>query len=639
MMEQSQEALSAFDSMASCGSTVTKSTKAVHQAGDPLAEVEDENWTKQLDGVAAKLHMQDLMNHHAQAALAQQSKMMKQGISRFREILREITGTITFDLMIGVLVLVDTALVVLQQELYGQVNTRLDTTQIYLRGASVAITMAFAVEFTARCIAQVGLGWSWLLAMDGFIVLVSFVEVVVYSVDPNNAGALRLLRPLRGLRLMRAARGSVRVLRRSAGAELALSAFGRSLKPLGMILVVVLCSISACSVVLVLQLPGLIDELNDPEVQKEVLERFGSVTASTNTVLEVTFGSRDLGSLLYIFFEKTDGGRIQMALFTGSVLFFLVVTSLCISGIVCGVLLSQVIVQKGDAELDGGLESFRKNQEIVLNLNKVFQAAGFSSSDNINWSDVVSVLSVDKEGQPPGLESLLTAAKEETVLDREPKEDDMKPFKCILEHQGVTVEELREAYHEMSLFGAVSVEDFIMCTFKHVANVKTVSMLSFNHQQNKVFWRIQFHGQLVDEALNEMRYRVGQLHQALPMMIQEVEAASVELHELDVLEARLEQKKQALKELIEQREEECGFAEIPKEETIQMERDEHQLNEMLKEIESEVAKLSDSDQVPLQPKDATDALNALADEMVQYLWSVILEEMGESTLVRPRLAL
>lgn len=52
-----------------------------------------------------------------------------------------------------------------------------------------------------------------------------------------------------------------------------------------------------------------------------------------------------------------------------------------VSGVVCGVLLSQVIVEKGggilgrgfsqpgDAEVDGGMEAFRKNQELAGPLN------------------------------------------------------------------------------------------------------------------------------------------------------------------------------------------------------------------------------------------------------------------------------
>lgn len=39
--------------------------------------------------------------------------------------------------------------------------------------------------------------------------------------------------------------------------------------------------------------------------------------------------------------------------------------------------------------------------------------------------------------------------------------------------------------HPVSDLWSAGVEDFIFCTFKHVANIKTVSMLSFNHQQNK----------------------------------------------------------------------------------------------------------------------------------------------------------
>lgn len=610
-----------------------KSTKAPEGiAGDPLG-VEDAAESKPLEGVAAQLHMQDLMNHHAQKALAQQSKRVKRGISRFRQLLREITGMAVFDLMIGVLVLIDTACLIFQQEWYGEVTQHLDSTEIFLRGVSVAITTAFAVEFTARCVAQVGLGWSWMLLMDGLIVLACFVEVVVYSIDPKNAAALRWLRPLRGLRLLRAVRGCVRVLRRSTLAVLALSAFAKSLKPLAMIGATFLCGVICLSVVLVLQLPGTIIELESPEVEQEVLEKFGSVLASANTVLQVCFGSHDLGSLLFTIFAKS-GGRPQLAIFTASVLAFLLITFLCISGVVCGVLLSQVIVQKGDAEVDGGIESFRKNQELVLSLNQVFENAGFSSSDNIGWSDVLSVLAVDKAGQDADQSAwqyLLTAGPS-AAKKEEDEEGDTERFRCILHDKGITMEELHEAYREMALFGTVSVEDFILCTFKHVANIKTVSMLSFNHQQNKVFWRIQYHAQLVDDALHDMRFKIGKLHAALPAMIQEVEAASLELKALDALEARLELKKQALRNLIAEKEEECGFAEVPREEAIQVERDGHELNEMLKELESEVANLAGSATTPLQPKDATDAINSLADEMVQYLWGVMLEEMNETAL-------
>lgn len=627
-----------FESLAS---TITRTatprspkTKAQEIAGDPLG-VEDVAESKPLEGVAAQLHMQDLMNHHTQKALAQQSKRVKQGISRFRQLLREITGMAVFDLMIGVLVLIDTACIILQQEWYGEVKQHLDSTEIFLRGVSVAITTAFAVELTARCLAQVGLGWSWMLFLDGFIVLACFVEVVVYSIDPSNAAALRLLRPLRALRLLRAARGCVRVLQRSSLAVLALSAFAKSLKPLAVIGATFLCGVISVSVILVLQLPATIIELHSPEVEQEVLEKFGSVLASASTVLQVCFGSHDLGPLLFTIFAKS-GGRPQLAIFTASVLAFLLITFLCISGVVCGVLLSQVIVQKGDAEVDGGIESFRKNQDLVLSLNQVFEDAGFSSSDNISWSDVLSVLAVDKDkaGQDTDQSAwqyLLTAGPSAAKME-EDEEEDTERFRCILQDKGITMEELYEAYHEMALFGAVSVEDFILCTFKHVANIKTVSMLSFNHQQNKVFWRIQYHAQLVDDALHDMRFKIGNLHAALPDMIQEVEAASLELKELDALEARLELKKQALRDLIAEKEEECGFAEVPREEAMQVERDGHELNEMLKELENEVANLAGSDTAPLQPKDATDAINLLADEMVQHLWSVMLEEMNETSL-------
>eukprot|EP00435_Cladocopium_sp_Y103_P071047 s689_g36.t1 len=565
MAEASQGILSrmatgGFESLASTmtKTATPKSTKAPREiAGDPLGVEDDVGESKTLDGVAAQLHMQDLMNHHAQKALAQQSKRVKRGISRFRQLLREITGMVVFDLMIGGLVLIDTACIILQQEWYNEVNQHLDSTEIFLRGVSVAITTAFAVEFTARCLAQVGLGWSWMLLLDGFIVLASFVEVVVYSIDPNNAAALRLLRPLRALRLLRAARGCVRVLRRSALAVLALSAFAKSLKPLAMIGATFLAGVVSASVILVLQLPGTIIELESPEVEREVLEKFGSVLTSASTVLQVCFGSHDLGALLFTIFAKS-AGRPQLAIFTASVLIFLLITFLCISGVVCGVLLSQVIVQKGDAEVDGGIESFRKNQELVLSLNQVFENAGFSSSDNISWSDVLSVLAVDKAGQDTSDQSawqyLLTAGSNEAKKE-EDEEEDTERFRCILQDKGITMEELYEAYHEMALFGPVSVEDFILCTFKHVANIKTVSMLSFNHQQNKVFWRIQYHAQLVDDALHDMRFKIGNLHAALPAMIQEVEAASLELKELDALEARLELKKQALRNLIAEKEE------------------------------------------------------------------------------------
>ena len=42
----------------------------------------------------------------------------------------------------------------------------------------------------------------------------------------------------------------------------------------------------------------------------------------------------------------------------------------------------------------------------------------------------------------------------------------------------------------------------------------------------------------MDEALSTIRMKIGHLHSALPEMIKELEAASVELKELDALEAR-----------------------------------------------------------------------------------------------------
>lgn len=422
-----------------------------------------------------------------------------------------------------------------------------------------------------------------------------------------------------------------------------------------MIGVAIILSILAASVILVLQLPGIVDDLKEEtELEQDVLLRFGSVFAATLTVLKEVFGAHELGTLLMSLFALSRR-RFDLTMFVGSVLIFLLISSLCFSGIVCGVLLSQVILKKGDAAADGGMESFRRNQELVLSLNQAFKNAGFDSGDNIDLKDILSVLAVDAAGKlqksnsewlqllgPDGhgretkeqpvekhiddkTEEEEDDDDEETSTGEKEEELDFKQFKCKLQDKGVTMEDLHTAYHELALFGPVCVEDFILCAFRHVANIKTVSMLSFNHQQNKVFWRIQFHGQVVEEALHEMRFKIGRLHSILPSMITELEDAAVELRELEALEGRLDQKKQALQALISEREKDCGFAEIPREEAVQAQRYEKELNALLEEAEMEVEKLAGSERLPAQ--DATHAINALADEMVSELWGTVLEEI------------
>ncbi|CAJ1404961.1 unnamed protein product [Effrenium voratum] len=582
-----------------------------------------------VDGVAAKLHMQDLMNHNAGKAFVRQSKRVKQGISRFRTTIRGITGTPFFDFMIAVLVLVDMSCIILQQELYPQ-DDAIQQGELMLRTVSLAVTVTFVVEFTARCIGQIGLGFSWMLVMDGFIVIGSCVEVLWFYVDPKNSQVLRWLRPLRGLRIFRALRSTVRLLRRSAAADLAFHAFESSLKPLSVSLTVIAIATMAASVVLTLQVPGLMEELESPELKREILDEFGSIFDATASVMKVVAGSHQMGHLLMRIFAESGVERFQLSLFVGTAMAFLAVLSLSLSGVFCGVLLSQTIIQKGDAELDGGMQQFKRNQNLVQTLNQVWKDAGYENADTIDWKDILKVMTANEASASRDAREmavLLASPKESSTESLEPGEKESEED-CLLKDQGITMEDFRAAYNEMCLFGPVCVEDFILCVFKHVTNVKTVPFLSFNHQQNKVYLRIQHHGRVVDEGLRDLQTKIGMLQQMLPPMIEDVQAAAADLQELEELEDRLEKRKQALRELIDTREKDHGFAEVPKDEMVQAQREQNELRDDLEDLELLAEKASGKRS--LLPDEATSALNHLADEMADHLWHVILEEMQEA---------
>ncbi|CAJ1454916.1 unnamed protein product, partial [Effrenium voratum] len=67
-----------------------------------------------------------------------------------------------------------------------------------------------------------------------------------------------------------------------------------------------------------------------------------------------------------------------------------------LSGVFCGVLLSQTIIQKGDAELDGGMQQFKRNQNLVQTLNQVWKDAGYENADTIDWKDILKVMTANE---------------------------------------------------------------------------------------------------------------------------------------------------------------------------------------------------------------------------------------------------
>jgi len=418
------------------------------------------------------------------------------------------------------------------------------------------------------------------------------------------------------------------------------------------------------SVVMTLQVPGVLEELESEDVKREVLDTFGTVFDATAALLRAVAGSNELGLLCLRVFKESGHERLQIALFLGTVLAFVLLMGLCLSGVICGVLATQLIILKGDAEVDGTHVNFRKNQLIVGSLDKAFRAAGHAPADNIDWNDILSALAVpldkatsveaESEKVAKELQGLLVASPaaeapvaedtdaakdlslEEWQERMEPMDEvsldvdeieELSKYRCTLHEQGVTMENLKAAYHEMALFGPVGVEDFILCVFKHTSNVTTLPILSFNHQQNKVYSRVLYHGLFVDDGLREVQRRIGQLHALLPDMISEAQAAHKDLAELGALEARLEQKKEALRALTAQKEQAQDLM-VPKEELAQARRDGAELDLMLKDLEEQVASLEGQGSQP-RP-DMTEVVNSLADEMVQHVWQLVLQELQQS---------
>ncbi|CAE6919591.1 Cacna1c [Symbiodinium natans] len=582
--------------------------------------------------------------------------------------MQEITETAFFDIMIAVLVLADTACLIIQQEWQSEDGT-LDDAQLWLRGTSAAIITTFGVEFLARCIAQIGRGYSWMLVIDGIVVIGSFVEVFWTAFAPSSSPDLLWIRPLRGLRLLRAIRNAVSsCLRRSSAASIALAGLARCAKPMLLALVLTSIVFMLSSVIVTLQVPGLLDEIETDEVKIKVLDKFGTVFDATATLMGAIAGSNDLGYLCIELFAESGHERLQIALFLGTVLFFVLLMGLSLAGIICGVLATQLIIIKGDAEIDGGSVSFRRNKLIVGSLDKAFRAAGHGPADNIDWNDIRSTLAVplddtavaDTEKVKEELNELLVAkpgegaaggpehddATKELSLDAwqerveqmgEEELDDseieeLSKYRCSLHDKGVTMEVLKSAYHEMALFGPVCVEDFILSVFKHASNVKTLPILAFNHQQNKVYSRLLLNGQVVDDGLREVQTRIGALQALLPDMIQEAEATSKDLSELVALEDRLEKKKEALRALIAEKEQEQGPTQIPTEELVQAQHDGVALDEMLKDLEQQVAQMeghgaSCATAAPEASEDVAAVVNSLADEMVEHVWQLLLQEL------------
>jgi len=630
--------------------------------GGPYAE------SRHPEGVAAKLHMQDLMNRHTQQALAQQSMQLQRRLSRFRQIMREITDTTFFDIMVALLVLADMACLVIQQEFYSE-DGIVDGNELLLRGVSAAIITAFGVEFLARAIAYCRLRLQWMLLLDGVIVVASFVEVFWSAVAPESSPVLAFLRPLRGLRLLRAVRGCVKLLRHSALADLAFAGLTRAFQPLLVAMAVLGMIFLLSSVIMTLQVPGVLDELEDEDVKRDVLDKFGTMYAATATLLSGIAGSHDLGTLCLRIYTQTSRGRLQLALFLGTIPVFVLVMGLSLGGVVCGVLVTQLLLLKGDVEVDGGVTNFKKNQMIVHGLDKAMSLAGHLSGDNIDWDDVLSVLCVNENQALTGkavtkeLQGLLTVSPEsEAAREAEKQEEnnnesakelsaaewekkfgdnseaqeafdaqdmpDIEDYRCILEHKGVTMEDLQAAYHELSLFGPVCVEDFILCVFKHACNVKTLPALSYNHQQNRVYARLLLQGTLFDQTLREAQNRVGMLNQSLQPMITETLDTVQDLAELRATEDLLQEKQEALNALLAEKSKDQGYAAIPKGEIVQARRDGQKLHEMLQELEKQVDVLEGTAGLP--PTDRQTLISSLADELAENAWEFILQELRKA---------